>query len=249
MKYYLALFALILFSVINAQEILKITYSSQMKIEDDFSDLDVPTAQKEAYKKMLKDAMEEVHYFDLVTTSTESTYKKVEKINNDLPQENGMKISVSAGGTFNYKNIITKEVLELRKSFNENYIIKDTLEDFDWKITREKDQILGYEVRKAMHTDSMRTITAWYAPKIAMKTGPADYWGLPGLILKVDVALNNEENTRFYFQAQELKVDSEAKIEKPTGGKVISEKEYMAIMQEISTKFKEMRESGVDTSD
>ncbi|MGI9526754.1 MAG: GLPGLI family protein [Weeksellaceae bacterium] len=249
MKYYLALIILITFSTINAQEILKITYSSQMKVEDDLSDTDIPDAKKAAFRKMVKEAMQEVHYFDLITTSTESTYKKIEKINNDLPKEGGMRISVSSGGTFSYKNIITKEVLELRKSFNKNYIVKDTLEYFDWKITREKDNILGYEVRKATSIDSTRTITAWYAPKLVMKTGPADYWGLPGLILKVKVALNNEEKTRFYYEAQELKVDIEDKIEKPTDGEIISENEYNAIMQDISKKFREMRESGVDTSD
>lgn len=61
------------------------------------------------------------------------------------------------------------------------------LQRFKWKITSEKKTILKHLCKKAICRLNNITITAWYATDIKIKDGPARYWGLPGLILKISI--------------------------------------------------------------
>ena len=72
---------------------------------------------------------------------------------------------------------------------NKTYLIKDSLKNLDWTITKEKRNIAGFDVLKATTTmdDKYKTeVTAWYAPKLNFKNGPDEFWGLPGLILEIE---------------------------------------------------------------
>lgn len=54
--------------------------------------------------------------------------------------------------------------------------------DWQWKITNEQEQILGYTTYKAQ--SASKGIIAWFCPDIPISAGPYLYNGLPGLILK-----------------------------------------------------------------
>ena len=229
------------------------TNKSQTKIDISQLKIDSPNGAHSAeMEKMLKDAMEEIHYFDLIQFGNESSFKKVEKINNDLPQEGGMRISFSGGGKgLNYKNIDTKEYLKESGSFGKDYIITDSLETYDWQITREKGKILNYDVRKATAIiDSATTLEAWYSPDLSFKSGPVEFWGLPGLILKITEYYTGVENRETYYEATELEVLTDKDpIEKPTKGEFITEKEFYRQQDEKMKEMREMREQGVDLND
>lgn len=57
---------------------------------------------------------------------------------------------------------------------------------FNWKIENAKDKILGYEVQKATTDFGGRKWIAWFAPDIPIQDGPYRFYGLPGLILKIE---------------------------------------------------------------
>lgn len=63
------------------------------------------------------------------------------------------------------------------------YLIEDTLRLPNWKLENDETQLLGMQCRKATCGD---TATAWYAMDIPIPDGPDTYWGLPGLILRLD---------------------------------------------------------------
>lgn len=133
--------------------------------------------------------------------------------------------------------------------FNQKFLITDSLKTYDWKLKKETKELLGFEVRKAECTfDSTRIATAWYAPKLPFKNGPGDYHGLPGLILEIeiyDAAAKNTEKT--IFQAISVTPETSSKpIERPSKGKIISQKEFEVYLEEQSQKRMEMFESGVD---
>ncbi|PIF59041.1 GLPGLI family protein [Flavobacterium sp. 2] len=78
----------------------------------------------------------------------------------------------------------------LRKEYNVNnkyFSAKDKLTDYEWTIIDETTTVLGYKCKKATTKKSLALITAWYCEEIPINDGPGEFWGLPGLILKVEL--------------------------------------------------------------
>lgn len=68
----------------------------------------------------------------------------------------------------------------------------DSENEFDWQIHPETKKLLGYNVRKATTNIEMKfteskfkNIEVWFTSDIPCSFGPANYYGLPGLILEV----------------------------------------------------------------
>ena len=82
-----------------------------------------------------------------------------------------------------------------------------------------------------------RTITAWYTPEIPISQGPANYWGLPGLILEV-----NDERTAILCSKIVLNPEEKIVLEAPNKGKKVTQEEYDKIlsdkMEEMSERFR-----------
>ena len=76
-------------------------------------------------------------------------------------------------------------------------------------------------------------VTAWYSPQIPISQGPLEYWGLPGLILEVNV-----RNTTMLCSKIVMNPDEKLKIEVAQKGKEVTKKEYKSI---ITGKMVEMR--------
>lgn len=77
-------------------------------------------------------------------------------------------------------------------------------------------------------------VTAWYTPQIPVNQGPGDYWGLPGLILEV-----NSGDTTILCSKIEINPTDKTEIKAPSKGKVVTKKDYDAI---VTDKTKEMQE-------
>lgn len=67
----------------------------------------------------------------------------------------------------------------------EHYRYQENLPAFNWKITNETKDILGYKCTKAVSKFRGRTYVAWYTEEIPVNDGPWKFHGLPGLILEV----------------------------------------------------------------
>jgi len=77
-------------------------------------------------------------------------------------------------------------------------------------------------------------VTAWYTPQIPVSAGPADFHGLPGLILEVQTDKTIMLCTKIVMNPQEKE-----SIDKPEKGDVVTREEYNQIMKD---KIAEMRE-------
>ncbi|QHI36459.1 hypothetical protein IMCC3317_18220 [Kordia antarctica] len=80
---------------------------------------------------------------------------------------------------------------------------------------------------------NMTEVEAWYTPQIPVSHGPAEYWGLPGLILEVSA-----DNTTMLCSKIVLNSGENVKIEAPNKGKEITKSDYQATIQK---KMLEMR--------
>ena len=55
----------------------------------------------------------------------------------------------------------------------------------NWKISNDKENILGYTAQKATAIFGGREWTAWFTTELAISDGPYKFSGLPGMILKI----------------------------------------------------------------
>ena len=78
------------------------------------------------------------------------------------------------------------------------------------------------------------TVTAWYTPQIPVSHGPAQYGGLPGLILEL-----NTDTTVMLCTKVVMNPDKKIQISEPTKGEFVTRNEFDNI---VEVKVKEMRE-------
>ena len=235
---------------LNAQDkpqYLIVDYQMEIKLNADDVIKSLPAQMKQLEEPLRQEIKNGVFIdYKLKTNGTESEYKMQEKINNDQSQAGFILAQMTAVDKEPlFKDI--KERLYLKPyNFGKAYLVKDSLQDINWKISKEKEQIAGFDTYKAtgVLNDSI-PVTAWYTPKISIKDGPDRLWGLPGLILKTEFEMNG---AGIIITATNVAVkDEEVKINKPTKGQEISEKEFYEEMKALQEKMKEMYGDGVDT--
>ncbi len=67
----------------------------------------------------------------------------------------------------------------------DHLLYTEPLPDCGWELADGERTILGYACRRARCTFRGRSYEAWYAPEIAVSSGPWKFGGLPGLILAI----------------------------------------------------------------
>lgn len=109
--------------------------------------------------------------------------------------------------------------------------------DFSWSSLRKKEEQKTDSISGVVATPEveMSDIVAWYSPQIPLSQGPLEYWGLPGLILEVNVG-----NTTILCSKIVMNPGEKSKIAAPDKGKEVSKKEYQ---ETIAAKMKEMRDN------
>lgn len=253
MRKILSVVALFFLTITLAQEkqFIEVNYQMTMDMDADEVIKNIPSQYRAAVEDQIRQELADGIFIDytLKTNGNESTYKIVEIINNAQTQggmiANQMRM-FDKGVT--YKNLAEQYYLKPVDLPGQRYMINDTLQNHQWKITREKENIAGFSTRKAVGTmvinDSATVVTAWYTPKISVKDGPSSIWGLPGLILKAKFEANGAELT---LTATQIDVKDEIKIQKPTGGKNFTQKEFFEEMKALQERQKEMMGGVVDT--
>lgn len=141
---------------------------------------------------------------------------------------------VLAGDGLHYFDNKTKEHIVNTDIFGDFFLVNK--EKTSWQLTNENRKIGKYNCYKATSEISVRNgkgfkkrkIVAWYTPDIPFNFGPKSYNNLPGLILVLQ-----EGNLFFTATKIELSPKEEIKINKPTKGKKISQKEYEDLISDF----------------
>lgn len=177
----------------------------------------------------------------LLFTETQSLYKSIESETEDegIEDEEGdvhIKIEMDNPETSVYTNIKKGIVIEQKDLMGKLFLITDTLEQSDWKITGEEKNVSGFMCQRAELITEEDTIVVWYAPQLAISTGPAGFGGLPGLIVSVSM-----DNGNFTIIASKIikREIGKKEIKAPTKGKAITNEEFRKLEEE---KMKQMQE-------
>ncbi len=140
-----------------------------------------------------------------------------------------------------------------------NLIVKDDLAKLKWNIDRNASnvpQFFGFKTMKADINDgSGMIITAYYTLEIPISAGPEKYYGLPGLILYLEMRLEEDDpESAIVANIWQAKLVEEVKqsipsfkIKKRT--KLISEMDYHNLLETNMQKQQEYNSSGVEKID
>ena len=90
------------------------------------------------------------------------------------------------------------------------------------------------ELDEVIVNADIETITAWYTPQIPVSHGPAQYGGLPGLILEL-----TSDKTVMLCTKVVMNPEKRIQISEPTKGEFVSRSDFENI---VEVKTKEMRE-------
>ena len=212
-------------------------------------------AQKKQIQERLKNRLEKTYI--LTFNKEESLFKESEKLDAISGATDTWGKNFTPGEQ--YKNVKTNSLLQNQEFYGKQFLVKDELLSIDWKMSTETKQIGKYMCFKATasipstelswydfswgnlrENDNeeeikMTEVVAWYSPQIPISQGPLEYWGLPGLILEVNLG-----NTTMLCSKIIMNPEEKTKIKAPNKGKIITKKDYQTT---ITGKMKEMRDN------
>jgi GLPGLI family protein len=122
------------------------------------------------------------------------------------------------------------------------YIVEDSLPTPNWKILNDIKDVAGHICMKAMIQDTVKKqkIVAWFAQDIPVNAGPERLYGLPGLILELDI--NDGAMTIEATKIENKKLTTELDLPKKQKGKKINDLAYQDMLRKfIRERIKEER--------
>lgn len=260
LKIKLLILLMIFSSNVHAQEFQgQAYYFSKSKMELGTWGARLSEAQKKQIQDRLKNRLEKTYVLSF--NKQESLFNEEEKLDAISGATDSWGKNFTQGEQ--YKDVKNNKLVQSQEFYGKQFLVDDSLQQFDWVLGKESKQIGQYMCFKAtavVPTNdltwydfswnrlaaneakegeepeiAMTQIEAWYSPQIPVSHGPSEFWGLPGLILEVSAG-----NTTMLCSRIVMNPDEIIKIEAPDKGKVTTKSEYQAT---IAKKMQEMRDN------
>jgi GLPGLI family protein len=166
-----------------------------------------------------------------------SIFKAVESLSIEENKMNYAKIMGGNGIFYTDKN--ADKILDQKEAYGQLFLV--SIPKPEWSLTQETKTIGKYLCYKATtkqeaetrHGKVVKKITAWYTPEIPINYGPKNFYGLPGLIIELEIA----KGSLFRATNINLSLTKEIKIKKPTRGKKLSLQEFEATSKKLYESF------------
>jgi GLPGLI family protein len=246
---YRFLFISILFTLAAGAQVKegKIVYERKMNMHKDMP------PEAEQYKAMVPEFT--TAKMELLFNVTQSLFHPVPSDEEDeMPTpggEGGRRMTFRMGGmdAETFRDYDKELMVEGRELGPKKYIIDDTLKQVKWKLEEDTMTIMGHLCHKATTSIVMRSrgprfnpnadtaqksappaeqpVVAWYTEDIESTAGPDSFFGLPGLILKVNV-----NNGTIVYTALGLQPLGKDVVKAPDSGKKVTRAEFRKMMED-----------------
>ncbi len=230
MKHYIIVFALTFTAIgVQAQELegsirylVTHNWSKKMAAVDYIS-----KQQRERIAYMWGNRSEWKMFTTMYITPTETKYEDSEEKAEDDDEGYSWRKDVYYI-KHNYADNTMHDVVQM---LGKTYVIADTLRAPDWKILNDLKEVAGHLCMNASWEDTLKQqhVIAWFAMDIPISAGPERFFGLPGLILEVDV--NNGGMLISADKIKEHKLSTELDLPKKAKGKKIAEADYNTLLK------------------
>lgn len=104
-----------------------------------------------------------------------------------------------------FKDHETKYFYSIEQVGMKPFLVKDTMNIFNWQLHNETKEVLSYRCQKATTNYRGRSYTAYFTTEIPIKDGPWKFYGLPGLILEV-----KSDDDVFNLTVNKIQISKEA---------------------------------------
>lgn len=185
------------------------------------------------YKKSIEDNANNLFY-NLFIDGYESNFLFANSLSKNDMNNRFLRIASNTGGTKGlfYLNIKDSIFINEKEFAGEEFNI--IINKKKWTVLNETKNILKYKCFKAETFDIVKNstgtykfkVTAWFAPELPSFFGPANYFGLPGLILEVN-------NSKITLKATEINIRQIEKmnLKKLNTGKFYVESEFQNLVK------------------
>jgi GLPGLI family protein len=214
--------------------------------------------QKKQIQARLKNRLEKTYV--LTFNNTESMFLEEEQVDAVSGATDTWGAYFSRGNQ--YKNIKENDLTQSQEFYGKRFLVKDNLYKIDWTMgteTKKIGQYVCYKAKAFVPTselnwysfswgdlrkpevkegeekpqEKLTVVEAWYTLQIPVAQGPAEFWGLPGLILEVSA-----DNTTLLCTEVVLNPKEKISIVAPEKGTETTKDNYVSIVQK---KMVEMR--------
>lgn len=265
----IAVFMLLITASIGAQEFQgKATYQTKTTLDIDLANSGIPADRIKMIKERMKSRLERT--YELTFNKTASIYKQEAKLDQNTTGRGGMRFMMIGGGASgdHYKNTQTKTSAKENEFSGKNFLIKDSLVSYDWKMEQETKMIGEHLCFKATTVVErpMRREMRFGRPnnseeeRAAQEKRDKERENTVELITvtawyTLDIPVSHgpgnywglpglileisDDNTKILCTKIVMNPKEKAELKEPTKGKVVTQKEYDKIIEE---KTKEMRE-------
>ena len=260
---------LLITATLEAQEFQgKATYQTKTTLDMDFANSGIPADRIKMIKERMKSRLERTYVLNF--NKTASIYKEEATLDQASSGRGGMRFMMMGGGASggHYKNTQTKASAKENEFSGKNFLVKDSLTIYDWKMEQETKMIGEYMCFKAT-TVVERPMRREFQfgrrnnteeDRAAQEKKEKEQENIKELITVVawytlDIPVSNgpgnywglpglileisDDNTQILCTKIVMNPKEKADLKEPTKGKVVTQEEYDSIIEE---KTKEMRE-------
>jgi len=235
----------------------KAVYISKSKMELGSWGARLSEGQKKQIQARLKNRLEKTYV--LTFNSSESMFLEDDQIDAISGATDSWGAYFSRGDQ--YKNVKQQTLTQEQEFYGKRFLVKDNLYKIEWNLGTETKKIGNYTCYKAKAfvpkkeldwynfswsdlrakekkdgekpEEDLIVVEAWYTTQIPVAQGPAEYWGLPGLILEV-----SRGNTTLLCTEVVINGEEKITIAAPDKGTEITKSDYTDTIQK---KMLEMR--------
>lgn len=141
-----------------------------------------------------------------------------------------------------YIDFTREEGIALMEFMTRDFRVEEARGRLSWKLQADRRKIGDYICMKATTTLEGDEVTAWFTPEIPVPAGPAQYYGLPGLVLAVE----RLDETIFLATSVDLSPPDPDLLVAPDGGRLYTREEFERIVEE---KVEEYKQNGAEKAD
>jgi len=163
-------------------------------------------------------------YFNATSSKYEDSEEKAE------PDDEGYSWRKEAYAIYrDFEKNTEHDIIEM---LGKTYIVDDSLSAPDWKIKNDLKEVAGHVCMNAYWEDTLKKqqVRVWFALDMPHSAGPERFYGLPGLILEVDV--NNGGMLITADKIEMRPLTTELALPKKNKGKKVTEAQYRAVLKE-----------------